>query len=193
MVGTLAGAALDKSSRLCNVNSARHASGLWGPPPVMNAFRVASRIICPSLPELDFPMQVRPSTYGCGPIALPKLPVSELDPDMDSWLRRDGMKTILVNLGTHHTMDSMHAFEIAEALKQVLDKVSDLQVLWKIMLTDDGQQGDIEEVFGLDLIEMKRIRMERWLKADPVALLDTGRIIAQVHHGGANTYFECCR
>lgn len=193
MVSTLAGAVLDKSSRLYEVNAARHACGLSGPPPAMEAFKGASRILCPSLPELDFPMQVRSTTFGCGPIALPKRPVSELDPDMDGWLRRDGMKTLLINLGTHHAMDSMHALEIARALKQMLDRVSDLQILWKIKLTDDRQQGDIEDVFGPDLVAKKMIRMERWLKADPVALLDTGKVIAQVHHGGANTYFECCR
>ncbi|ROV97406.1 hypothetical protein VMCG_06947 [Cytospora schulzeri] len=193
MIGTIIGAALDKSSRLTIINNARHACGLWGPPPVMSAFKMASRIICPSLPELEFPMRVRPTTFGCGPIALPKRPIRELDPDMDSWLRRKGMRTMLVNLGTHHTMDAMHALEIARALKHILDDVSDLQILWKIMLTGDGQQGDIDEVFGLALVANKRIRMERWLRADPVALLDTGKVIAQVHHGGANTYFECCR
>lgn len=159
----------------------------------MNAFKMASRIICPSLPELDFPMQVRSTTFGCGPITLPKRPVSELDPHMNSWLRRDGMQTMLVNLGTHHTMDLTHALEIARALKQTLDKVSDLQIIWKIMLVDDEQQGEIERVFGPELVASSRIRMERWLTADPVALLDTGKVIAQVHHGGANTYFECCR
>ncbi|ROV96997.1 hypothetical protein VSDG_04051 [Cytospora chrysosperma] len=190
---TIASASCDESSRLHKINNVRHACGLWGPPPVMSAFRVASRIICPSLPELDFPMRVRPTTFGCGPIALPKRPVSEIDPHMDSWLRRKGMKTLLVNLGTHHTMDSMHALEIARALEQILDRVSDLQVLWKIVLTDDGQQKEIEEVFGLEMFLNQRIRLERWLRADPVALLDTGKVIAQVHHGGANTYFECCR
>ncbi|KUI67062.1 Vancomycin aglycone glucosyltransferase [Cytospora mali] len=193
MAKTIAGAALDKSSRLRKVNDARGACGLHGPPPVINASKLASRIICPSLPELDFPMRVRPTTFGCGPIALPKRLLGELDPQMDMWLRRKGMKTILVNLGTHHTMDSTLSLEIARTLKQILDKVSDLQVLWKIMLRGDGQQEHIVKVFGPELFTQKRIRLERWLKADPVALLDTGKVIAQVHHGGANTYFECCQ
>lgn len=193
MAITIASAAADKSSRLYKLNHARQACGLVGPPPVMNASKVASHIICPSLPELDFPMCVRPRTFGCGPIALPKRPVSELDPQLDEWLRRKGMKTVLVNLGTHHTVDSSLALEIAKALKQTLDTFPDLQIIWKIMLRGDGQQEVMEEAFGPELVANKRIRMARWLKADPIAILGSGKIVAQVHHGGANTYFECCR
>lgn len=190
---TIVGLALKKTSRLHKLNVGRHDNGLKGPPPVMDAFKTATHILCPSLPELEFPMRVRPTTIGCGPIVLPACPVSKIDPELDAWLHRSSMDTILVNLGTHYSMDLGLALEVASALKAVLDEYQDVQILWKIMLKGQENQDDLDRAFGIDLLDSGRIRMKSWLKPDPVALLETGRVVAQVHHGGANTYFECCR
>ncbi|KAF3760397.1 family 1 glycosyltransferase [Cryphonectria parasitica EP155] len=193
MMTTIAVSASTRGSRLHTLNKGRHANGLEGPPPVMSALKKASHILCPSLPELDFPMLVRPTTIGCGPIVLPARPVSEVDPELDTWLGRSCMKTVLVNLGTHYSTDSALALEVARALKSALDTFPHVQILWKMIPQGEGQQENIHTVFGDDLLRNSRIRIEKWLKPDPVALLETGKVIAQVHHGGANTYFECCR
>lgn len=203
-------AVLDKSSRLSAVTRARHAHGLAGPVPIFGAYRKAERVMCPSLPELDFPMHVRPGTFGCGPLVLPARPVAELDPDLAAWLARDGFRTVLVNLGTHYRMNRPLARAVARALNGLLAAFADIQVLWKVILDKGGSgegegEGDggegrrpppLEDLAGLfdpAFRDSDRIRMQTWLEPDPVALLETGRIAAQVHHGGANTYFECCR
>ncbi|EOO03753.1 putative diacylglycerol acyltransferase family protein [Phaeoacremonium minimum UCRPA7] len=191
MLFVIVGAALDKKSRLATVTKGRHKHGLRGPIPIVDAYKKAAAIICPSLPELDFSMGVRPTTTGCGPIVLPVHPVAELDPELSSWIQVAGKRTILVNLGTHYSMDLELAIEVARALLTTLSCFSDIQILWKIMLRSD-QQHEVEAVFG-EHVASGRIRMQAWLKPDPVALLETGRIAVQVHHGGANTYFECCR
>jgi hypothetical protein len=42
-------------------------------------------------------------------------------------------------------------------------------------------------------IKEGRVRIETWLKAEPNALLGSGNVVASVHHGGANSYFEAVR
>lgn len=191
MLFVIVGTALDKKSRLATITKGRHEHGLLGPVPIVDAYKKAAAIICPSLPELDFPMRVRPITLGCGPIVLPAHSVSDLEPELDKWIGVAERRTVLVNLGTHHSMDLDLAIEVARALRSTLDCFPDVQILWKIMLRSE-QQTEVEAVFSEHLAS-GRIRMQAWLKPDPVALLETGRVAVQVHHGGANTYFECCR
>lgn len=189
----IARSASSPTSRLYNLNAGRHNNGLEGPPPVLIASKRASHILCPSLPELDFPMTVRPTTLGCGPIVLPSWPLGDIDPELDVWLRRSPMKTILVNLGTHYSTNLDLFIEVAQALKGVLERFNDVQVLWKLIPQSEGQLDDIHDIFGKSILVDARVRIETWLKPDPVSIIETGKVIAQVHHGGANTYFECCR
>jgi len=32
--------------------------------------------------------------------------------------------------------------------------------------------------------------VEKWLGIDPAAMMETGNIVASVHHGGTNCFFE---
>ncbi|KAH8881786.1 UDP-Glycosyltransferase/glycogen phosphorylase [Thozetella sp. PMI_491] len=191
MLFVITSVALDKKSHLSVVTRGRHEHGLQGPIPVIDAFKKAAAIICPSLPELDFPMQIRPITTGCGPIVLPARPVAELDPKLSAWMDSDKVRTALVNLGTHYSMDLDLAVEVARALVSVLKYFPDIQILWKMMLRGE-QQAEVEAVLA-EHLKADRIRIQAWLKPDPIALLQTGQVAVQVHHGGANTYFECCR
>jgi hypothetical protein len=194
MLIAVVGTAMDRKSRLAVITEGRQENGLEGPLPIVDAYKKARAILCPSLPELDFAMKVRDTTIGCGPIVLPARPVAELDPELDAWLHREGRRTVLVNLGTHYSMDGGLALEVAQALANVLDRFPDIQILWKIMLKDPKEKATLDAVFSAHNPDgTQRIRMEAWLKPDPVALLATGRVATQVHHGGANTYFECCR
>lgn len=120
-------------------------------------------------------------------------PVSEVDPELDGWLRREGKRTVLVNLGTHYSMDMKVASEVAWALRRLVEENGDLQVLWKVKFQGGEQKAELEDVLGKEIVDKERVRLEAWLRPEPVAILETGRVVAQVHHGGANTFFECCR
>ncbi|PSR82295.1 hypothetical protein BD289DRAFT_371433 [Coniella lustricola] len=190
---TITRSASSETSRLRTLTAKRHENGIEGPPPIMIASKRASHILCPSLPELDFPMIIRPTTFGCGPIVLPAQPLVVIDPELDFWLHRGSMKTVLVNLGTHYSSDLAFSIEVAHALRGVLEYFNDVQILWKMIPQSEGQLNDIQGAFGQDLVANTRVRIETWLKADPVSIIETGKVIVQVHHGGANTYFESCR
>lgn len=76
---------------------------------------------------------------------------------------------------------------MAEALADFLSK-TDVQVIWKV-----AKEGDYSDEYLTPLkpyIQKDRIRVSKWLAVDPVALLETGDVIASVHHGGSNCYHE---
>lgn len=193
--------ARDPSSRFYKLNAARHAAGFDGLPAAFTASRLARRIILPSLPQLDWPrLRVRDTTIGVGPIVVPARAVRDVDPALDAWLLKKSTetRTVLVNLGTHYSMDLRVAAEVARAVKALLGEFADLQVLWKVKFQGGGsvekeQRAELEAVLGKELVDKDRVRLVTWLKPEPVAVLETGRVVAQVHHGGANSFFECCR
>lgn len=145
--------------------------------------------ICPSLPEIDFTFEVIPATVvGCGPIVLPATPVSETDPELGKWLTRN--PTVLINLGSLHIDDSASALEMARSISTVLNKNPNLQVLWKLNL--DWESNTEFEATVRSAIDSDRLRISSWIVAETVSLLTSGSIVAFVHHGGANSYFEAC-
>ncbi|KAM0326253.1 hypothetical protein ACHAQA_006850 [Verticillium albo-atrum] len=165
----------------------------WGrltiPPPGL-------KVILPSRPDIDFPFSLIPDHIkSCGPIVLPAPPVQEADPALADWLAR--CPTVYVNLGTHASYDANEAAQLASALKLVLEEAEKrgekLQVLWKLKKKvaiegkpEAGYEG-IEEVLG-GLAE--RVRVVDWLDAEPISILESGKVVCSVHHGGANSYFE---
>lgn len=66
-----------------------------------------------------------------------------------------------------------------------------MQVLWKF--TKYGEYSDDLLSLLQPYINAGRLRMSRWLTVDPVSLLETGDIVASVHHGGSNCYHEAIR
>lgn len=139
-----------------------------------------------SLPEIDFPISVIPaSVVPCGPIYLSVASAADQDPNLASWLQR--APTVLINLGSATNYDEIGAFEMAKAIKLMLDQTQ-VQVLWKFnKRTEFGDEFlkelEFERISG-------RLRLENWLVVDPASLLETGNVIVSVHHGGANCYHE---
>lgn len=41
-----------------------------------------------------------------------------------------------------------------------------------------------------EFIDNGRLRLASWLHVDPTSILESGHVIASVHHGGANCYHE---
>ncbi|UQC85962.1 uncharacterized protein CLUP02_11461 [Colletotrichum lupini] len=119
-----------------------------------------------------------------GPIVISVASAAEQDIDLTLWLRR--APTVLINLGSLFEYDADRASSMAGALEAVLRRTS-VQVLWKMntRLDDKEWRPLVEEFIAND-----RLRVLKWLTVDPAALLETGDIIASVHHGGANCYHE---
>lgn len=136
--------------------------------------------------EIDYPFDVIPeNVVQCGPIFLSTAPASEQDPELSEWLKNS--PTVLINLGSTANYDLNTATEMAKAIRILLDNTN-VQVLWKFNkrhpFTDE-----FLAIISPDL-ESGRVRMSKWINVDPAALLETGNIIASVHHGGANCFHE---
>ncbi|KAI0401914.1 hypothetical protein F4802DRAFT_618296 [Xylaria palmicola] len=172
------------------INEARRARGLYEPLGSFTPWVKDVPHISPSLPEIDLPMSFPANVHNCGPIMLPSTPITESDPDLLAWLRK--RPTVLVALGTHFEAYAATIREQAIGLRVLLDARSDIQVLWKLK-TEEQSEGDGKESLKTILgeeIESGRVRIESWLKPDPVAILRSGHVVCAVHHGGANSYFE---
>jgi hypothetical protein len=73
----------------------------------------------------------------------------------------------------------------------LLEKRKEIQVLWKSR-PQRGQEGRddvlLDEILGV--VKEERVRIRGWLEADPVAILQSGHVVAFVNHEGANLFFE---
>ena len=181
------------------LNQHRHHHGYKGPLPLFSPFRPTETTLSPSAPEIDYPVIVPENVLPCGPITIPSPPVQESDAELARWLSARGPNTILINLGSHISSDGPNAIEIAKALRVVLAKRPDVQVLWKLKRRSGSGQsaaaaaaGDSGGLYGILTTELRdgRVRIVSWLETDPIAILSSGHVGVAVHHGGANSYFE---
>jgi hypothetical protein len=135
----------------------------------------------------------------------PALPLKEVDPALAAWLGR--APTVYVNLGTHMLLDEGMAVEMATALRIALDaveavlwrdsKLKGLQMLWKLNRKGNyevGRKGcKVWDVLGDEMMESGRVKVVEWFEAEPTAVLEGGRVVCAVHHGGANSFLETVR
>ncbi|KAI9162828.1 Pectin lyase 1 [Paramyrothecium foliicola] len=140
-----------------------------------------------TLPEANLPLEVyRDGTKFFGPVVVETAPAEEQDPDLALWLKR--APTMLINLGSMFQFSRERAEAMIGALTIVLADMQDVQVLWKFRKAGNYSDEVFEPLQGY--INNGRLRIETWLKADPVSLLRTGDITVSVHHGGAGCYHE---
>jgi hypothetical protein len=142
---------------------------------------------------------IPPNVTATNPIILSVAPASEQDPELVEWLKK--APTILINLGSTVMVSSLasispvltkqyteaQASVMIQAITKVLDQLN-VQFLWKF-----NKYGNYSNDIFLQVqryIENGQLRLERWLTVDPTSILETGRVIASVHHGGANCYNE---
>ncbi|KAH6685851.1 hypothetical protein F5X68DRAFT_209414 [Plectosphaerella plurivora] len=132
---------------------------------------------------------VPPNVTCAGPIVLSAGSAAEQDPELAAWLKK--APTVLINLGSMIAYDEIRARVMASAVADVLAEM-DVQFIWKAR--QDTTAGDFDWDAALaplkPFIEAGRVRVFSWLTVDPASLLDTGDIVASVHHGGANCYHE---
>lgn len=141
-----------------------------------------------AFPEAGLPLPYLPDNVTqCGPIVLDVAPAEEQDAELAAWLKR--APTMLVNLGSTVRYDEPRAIAMAQALVIVFES-TDTQVLWKFRRDHDTDYNDDWKKPLEKYIASGRLRLEAWLKVDPVSLLNTGDIVVSVHHGGANSYYE---
>lgn len=80
---------------------------------------------------------------------------------------------------------------MAGAIADVLSE-TDAQFIWKA--EKDTTAGDFDWDAAIaplkPYIEAGRVRVFSWLTIEPPSLLETGDIVASVHHGGSNCYHE---
>ncbi|KAM0354953.1 hypothetical protein ACHAPU_000794 [Fusarium lateritium] len=128
---------------------------------------------------------VPPNVTCAGPILLSGAPASEQDPETATWLKRS--PTILINLGSNLAYDEIRATAMSKAIAELLSK-TEVQVLWKFNKLGEYSNEALECL--KPYLASERLKMPTWLVADPASLLETGDIIASVHHGGSNCYHE---
>jgi len=151
------------------------------PFPLKSAYQKDSLHLTPAFREMDFPLHVPDNVVCCGPILRFHQSLLEKDPEMAAWLTRP---TILISLGSHVKPTEDVAIQMAKTIKNVLDHHTDHQVLWKLRY-----EWETSDAF----IDSGSVRIVPWIQADIIAVLETGKIVAYIHHGGANSYFEACK
>lgn len=174
-----------QNDRLLQLSRYRQACGLPGKIPCMFEGFGDAHILLPSTPAIDYDFFVPPHVTPCGPIIQPYEPLAETDPALHAWLQQG--PTVLINLGSHIVADQRLAAEFAISIKTLLDRRPDVQILWKLKTKAD--LGDALNVISSE-IEKKRVWVEQWLPAQPIAILTAGNVVCMVHHGGSNSYHE---
>ncbi|KAH8162100.1 hypothetical protein CIB48_g6159 [Xylaria polymorpha] len=146
-----------------------------------------------ALSGASIPVEVLPQNVTLtGPIMLSVSPAEEQAPALTEWLAR--APTVLISLGSLFVWTENHATIMAQAIADTLAWRSDLQILWKFMKApydaEGATYGDEFMAPLLPYLESGRLKIESWLEVQPVSLLETGHIVASVHHGGAGCYSE---
>ncbi|GFP54971.1 glycosyltransferase sdnJ [Trichoderma asperellum] len=142
--------------------------------------------IAMSFPEAEFPLDFIPDNiYVAGPLVLDAAPAETQSAELAGWVKR--APTMLINLGSIVIYDEAMARAMVEAVVPVLE-AENVQILWK--MKKRGEFGDEFLEPAKKYIMNRRLRLESWLDVDPTSLYNTGDIVASVHHGGANCFYE---
>ncbi|WZH43095.1 uncharacterized protein QYS62_004097 [Fusarium acuminatum] len=158
------------------------AKGIADPLNFLGAYRHDAPWVTVTTEGASIPADyIPPNVTATNPIILSVAPA----PELVEWLKK--APTILINLGSTVMYTEAQASVMIQAITKVLDQLN-VQFLWKF-----NKYGNYSNNIFLPVqryIENGQLRLERWLTVDPTSILETGRFIASVHHGGANCYNE---
>lgn len=174
------------SPQIAKLNEYRHAHGLQGRLPIPSAQTRAVHVICPGIPEIDFPLVVPDYLGSYGPIVLDTAPVQSSDPELYQWLGRS--ETVIMSMGTHFHYTESQVEAVITGFLNAVDHDSDTQILWK--LSGKSKFESLIQDALKDPRDKKRFRIVGWLEADPGSIMKHPNVVACIHHGGANTFFE---
>ncbi|KAI1420153.1 hypothetical protein F5Y12DRAFT_774407 [Xylaria sp. FL1777] len=146
-----------------------------------------------ALPGASTPVDVIPQNVTLtGPIIISLGPAKQQAPALVEWLAR--APTMLISLGSLFVWTEAHATAMAQAIADTLIRQSNLQILWKFRKApydaEGTTYGDEFMILLRPFLENGRLKIESWLDVQPVSLLETGHIVASVHHGGSGCYHE---
>ena len=144
--------------------------------------------LSPALREMDFPLYIPDNVVSCGPILRLYSSLPESDPALDLWLKEP---TILICLGSHVQALENDAIQMTFAIQAVLHEFPNIQVLWK--LAYDWESSPTVKNILKPLVDSDKVRTFPWIKPEIISALEGGNIVAYVHHGGANSFFEACK
>ena len=97
---------------------------------------------------------------------------------------------MLINLGSHvKSTEGDDAIELATAIRLILSSHPDLQIMWKLRGASTTYADHLDAILGPQL-RSGQVKIAEWLNVDPAAILASGHVVAMVHHGGANSFFE---
>ena len=164
----------------------RNARGLLGRLPMESAPTRASHVICPGVRETEFPLVVPDNLGLYGPIVLDTTPIEDSGPDLNRWLDRG--ETVLMCMGTHFYYSESQVKAVINGFLGSVPHNSNIQFLWK--LSDKSRFEDLLEEALKDPRDGDRFRIVDWLVADPASIMKHPNVVAWIHHGGANSYFE---
>ena len=175
------------SPEVVEFNKYRNTHGLPGGLPVFETSRVrAVHVICPGVREIDFPLVV-PDFIGLyGPIVLDTTPIETADPELNQWLGRG--ETVIVCMGSHFHYTESQVKAIISGLLSGINHDSNTQFLWK--LSEKSKFESLVEEALKDPRDKERFKIVDWLEADPASIMKHPNVIAYIHHGGANTFYE---
>ena len=171
-----------------NLLDIRKKAGIRTPFPHVSPYCKDNLHLSPSFKEMEFPLYVPDNVISCGPILRKSPPLTESDPALDSWLKEP---TILICLGSHVQAPEYETMEMTKAIQAVLREFPEIQVLWKHTYNWESSP-TVKNVLGA-LVHSKKVRVVPWIKPEIISILQGGNIVAYVHHGGANSFFEACK
>ena len=168
-------------------NKYRNAHGLPGGAPIMTTARArAAHVICPGVLDIDFPLVVPDSLGLYGPIVLDTAPIETADPELNQWLDRG--ETVMMCMGTHFHHSESQVKAVISGFLSGINHDSDTQLLWK--LSDKSKFESLIEESLKDPRDRERFKIVDLFEADPASIMKHPNVIAYIHHGGANSYYE---
>ncbi|CAG8099101.1 unnamed protein product [Penicillium salamii] len=144
--------------------------------------------LSPSFPEMDFPLYVPDNVISCGPILRCSSTLTSCDVALNAWLKHP---TILICLGSHVQAPEDDALQMTKAIQVVLREFPDTKVLWKLKY-DWESSPKVKNLLG-SLVYAKKVKVVSWIQPEIISILESGHVVAYVHHGGANSFFEACK
>ncbi|APA09177.1 hypothetical protein SS1G_03085 [Sclerotinia sclerotiorum 1980 UF-70] len=168
------------------IEAGRKKANIPGQYPFFVPYSKDIHYLLPTGREFDLKLPYIPENVtSCGPLTFASHPLSQADPELLEWLEKE--PTVLINFGSHLNGSVNFNRNLATAVRILLSHNPSIQVLWKLKPTPSGADPAIEEILAPIAAQVKLVK---WLKPEPISILRSGHIIACVHHGGANSYFE---
>ncbi|KAF9644591.1 hypothetical protein BDM02DRAFT_3121633, partial [Thelephora ganbajun] len=160
------------------LNSYRHSHGLPGRLPLGGpSVKRSVHTFCFGLSELEFPITLPPNVGLYGPVTLDSTPFSE-EGELSKWL--DGGKTITMSMGTHFHYSEA---QVRNTIRGFIAGTSTTdQIFWKLY-----NKAKFQHILDEEL-ENERVK-ERFR----IVAMRHKNVVAYVHHGGANSYYEAAQ